>query len=318
MNETNQIKIREIFSILTQGIEVLQYEVDRSTGKSNVHGRIFWIDSDIYRLCIDTYRPTIADRVKGFIPPGVYLRDISEVRAGLDSYHFRKHKKAPVEPTHCLSLVASERTVTVEFPSKFTRDWFYERFILMSNDIIGSTEQLSRRFRLRRTNIGNNSVASRDDIDRFRVLLDRGFEVMHHDRSGVVQKAILSFHGPSNSFVLKPVKSFFLKFFKVEPLRILLDDVSEVRPGSHSYGFVKTNSTDLDNETFALIGTEAVFELQLINTAARDLMVERIYQFIQQYSKQSNNNLNTLDYLVPSSLLNSPIATNQINIEVEP
>ncbi len=88
----------------------------------------------------------------------------------------------------------------------------------MSNDIIGSTEQLSRRFRLRRTNIGNNSVASRDDIDRFRVLLDRGFEVMHHDRSGVVQKAILSFHGPSNSFVLKPVKSSFLKFFKVEPL----------------------------------------------------------------------------------------------------
>lgn len=61
-----------------------------------------------------------------------------------------------------------------------------------------------------------------------------------------------------------------------------------------------------------------MFELQLINTAARDLMVERIYQFIQQYSKQSNNNLNTLDYLVPSSLLNSPIATNQINIEVEP
>lgn len=30
--------------------------------------------------------------------------------------------------------------------------------------------------------------------------------------------------------------------------RILLDDVSEVRPGSHSYGFVKTNSTDLDDE----------------------------------------------------------------------
>jgi hypothetical protein len=59
--------------------------------------------------------------VKGFIPPGVYLRDISEVRAGLDSFHFQKHKKAPVEPTHCLSLVASERTITVEFPSRVIR-----------------------------------------------------------------------------------------------------------------------------------------------------------------------------------------------------
>ena len=28
----------------------------------------------------------------------------------------------------------------------------------------------------------------------------------------------------------------------------MLDDVSEIRPGSHSYGFVKTNSTDLDDE----------------------------------------------------------------------
>lgn len=93
----------------------------------------------------------------------------------------------------------------------------------MNNDIISSTEQSTRRFRLRRVNISRGTGASRDDIDRFRVLLDRGFEVMHHDRSsGSVQKAILSFHGPSNSFLLKPVKSSFLKFFKVEPLVSLL------------------------------------------------------------------------------------------------
>jgi hypothetical protein len=52
MSDTNQIKIREIFSILTQGIEVLQYEVDRATSKSTVHGRIFWIvSSSRLRIC---------------------------------------------------------------------------------------------------------------------------------------------------------------------------------------------------------------------------------------------------------------------------
>lgn len=312
MEATNQIKIREIFSILTQGIEVLQYEVDRITGKSSVNGRILWIDSDIYRLCIDTYRPTIADRVKGFIPPGVYLRDISEVRAGLDSFHFRKHKKAPVESTHCLSLVASERTVTVEFPSKFTRDWFYERFVLMSNDIISSSEAATRRFRFRQPTLPVDS-ATRDDVERFRVLLDRGFEVYHHDRSGKVQKAILSFHGDSNCFLLKPVKAPFLKLFKMEPMRIMLDDVSEIRPGSHSYGFVKTNSTDLDDETFALVGSECVFELQVINSKARDTMVERLYQFIEQYSRSSSSNLSGRDKMLPSSHLMNQM--NEINVE---
>jgi hypothetical protein len=195
--------------------------------------------------------------VKGLIPPGVYLRDISEVRAGLDSYHIQHHQKPPIEATHVLSIVASEKTITVEFPSKFTRDWFHERFILMSNDIISAAEQSSRRFRvMQRERLSLNlssqnhhfTLASRDDLERFRVLLDRGFEVKHHDRSGKVQKAILSFHSPSNSFVLKPSKSSMLKLFRVEPLKIALDDVSEVRPGSHAYGFVKTGSTDMDDE----------------------------------------------------------------------
>jgi hypothetical protein len=87
----------------------------------------------------------------------------------------------------------------------------------MSNDIISLAEKASRRFRVRR-NAHDFNLASRDDIERFRVLLDRGFEVKHHDRSGKIQKAILSFHTPSNSFMLKPVKTSMIKLFRVEPM----------------------------------------------------------------------------------------------------
>lgn len=88
----------------------------------------------------------------------------------------------------------------------------------MSNDIISLAEKASRRFRIRRNVMSDFNLASRDDIERFRVLLDRGFEVKHHERSGKIQKAILSFHSPSNSFMLKPVKTSMIKLFRVEPM----------------------------------------------------------------------------------------------------
>jgi hypothetical protein len=37
-------------------------------------------------------------------------------------------------------------------------------------------------------------------------------------------------------------------------------------------------------QTFAIVGSECVFEIQVINAKARDLMVERIFQFVMQYS----------------------------------
>jgi hypothetical protein len=63
------------------------------------------------------------------------------------------------------------------------------------------------------------SPVRREDAERLRVLLERGFEVLHHDRnSGKVQKAIFTFHGPSNSLMLKPVNTSFLRIFRVELL----------------------------------------------------------------------------------------------------
>ncbi len=60
----------------------------------------------------------MAERAQGKIPPGLYLRDISEVREGADAFHFAKNKTPPKEPDNCLSLVGSELTISLELPSK--------------------------------------------------------------------------------------------------------------------------------------------------------------------------------------------------------
>ena len=75
-------------------------------------------DSDIYRICVDSVRPSMAERAQGKIPPGVYLRDIAEIREGAESFHFTENKSPPRNSNNCLSLVGSEKTISLELPSK--------------------------------------------------------------------------------------------------------------------------------------------------------------------------------------------------------
>lgn len=46
------------------------------------------------------------------------MRDIAEVRGGFDSYDFTKNTNAPTDPDLCLSLIGSERTISLELPGK--------------------------------------------------------------------------------------------------------------------------------------------------------------------------------------------------------
>ena len=60
----------------------------------------------------------MAERARGKIPPGLYLRDVSEIREGADSFHFDQNKHPPTDHDNCLSMVGSERTISLELPSK--------------------------------------------------------------------------------------------------------------------------------------------------------------------------------------------------------
>ena len=67
---------------------------------------------------MDDKRSTLIDRAKGKMSPGLYMRDIAEVRAGFDSFDFKKNTNAPTDPDLCLSLIGSERTISLELPGK--------------------------------------------------------------------------------------------------------------------------------------------------------------------------------------------------------
>ena len=49
------------------------------------------------------------------------MRDIAEVRGGFDTYDFRRNATPPSDPDCCLSLIGSERTISLELPGKVRR-----------------------------------------------------------------------------------------------------------------------------------------------------------------------------------------------------
>lgn len=67
---------------------------------------------------MDNRRPTLSEVQSGKVPPGVYIRDIAEVRVGLDSFDFRSSRDPPVDSDNCFTLIATERTISLELPSK--------------------------------------------------------------------------------------------------------------------------------------------------------------------------------------------------------
>ena len=146
--ERDAVKVREAFAVLAQGLELRVYS-PRQTGvlrasQQAAVNQLVWMDADILRICADSIRPTLVDRALGKIPPGLYLRDISEVREGYSSLDFKKSATPPQDKDRCLALVGSERTICLEMPSKFARDWFLERFRCIVNDVLTDDEKLSR------------------------------------------------------------------------------------------------------------------------------------------------------------------------------
>lgn len=146
----------------------------------------------MYRICIATTRPTVAERLAGKIPPGLYLRDICEVRPGPDSVNFRRNNKPPSEADHCLSLIGTEKTYSIEFPSKFSRDWFHKRFILLVDDVLSPEERSAKRFRL----WAQMAEMTQTDIiqaNQTQGLLQRGVVVVQHMHSGETRDAVLRY-----------------------------------------------------------------------------------------------------------------------------
>lgn len=66
-----------------------------------------------------------------------------------------------------------------------------------------------------------------------------------------------------------------------------IDDISEIREGCHSFGFVRTNSFELDDVGLSIISTGWVFDLQVTDKVTRDLLVNRLHKFIMVLRRRS-------------------------------
>jgi hypothetical protein len=248
MSDSDAIKIREAFSILTQGIEITQYDVNVHTGKQFAASRILWLDSDMYRICIDTTRPTVAERLAGKIPPGLYLRDICEVRPGPDSVNFKRNHKQPSAGDHCLSLIGTEKSYSIEFPSKFSRDWFHKRFILLVDDVLSPEERSAKRFRLW-AHVAEISQLEISQSNSLMQLLQRGIRVLQHCHNGDCREAVLQYQKEGKTLVLTRQFSEGLFVWNRIVTEVMdIDDISEIRVGCHSFGFVRTNNFEIDDQ----------------------------------------------------------------------
>lgn len=207
-------KLFEIFSVLDQGIKLNQYDViDGSKSLKEV-----WMNSEKLRIFIDKSRPSVIQKIQGKISSGIYLRDISDIRKGFLNFLTNREDHDENEKQY-LTIISSESTACLEFPSEFLRDWFFDRFLILFDQILSRDE---KRERLKTSFLYNplklillTSVGALEEdyvrspdvksAHRCRNALLTGFQVLHHDKqTQIVYRCILGLDQESNCFNLTP------------------------------------------------------------------------------------------------------------------
>lgn len=119
-------------------------------------------------------------------------------------------------------------------------------------------------------------------------VLRRGIQIKVHHPSSKIYDAMLTYDSAKDALVVTPTTttSLFLRFSSPKVVSLSVQDVAEVRPGIHSIGFVRTNSTDKGSDCLSLIGTECTIDIQLTNEGARDVFIEKLRILV--YHIQSN------------------------------
>ena len=236
-------------------------------------------DVDMLRICIAKKRPPISEKNKGKIPHGLYIRDIAEVRPGTLSNDFNKNSYQPHSEDSCFSVIGSETTLSLELPNKFTRDWFLERILLISDDVKSPEERKaieSRRW-------GPNPKMSPPDVSvakHVMSLLLRGVQVIIHHPSSRVVKGVLSYDQNYHTVVATPTERSLFGFGLATAESLSVHDIADIRPGCHSLGFVRTkcNKAEL---CLSLIATAGTLNFQFSSEEVRNTFATKLRLFLQ-------------------------------------
>ena len=96
------------------------------------------------------------------------------------------------------------------------------------------------------------------------------------------------FFESSNRIEVQPLeRSIFA--FRQKNMGLQINDIAEIRPGTHSVGFVRSSSTDKQGECLSIIGSECTIDIQLATNKARDLLAHKLKLFIDSWSYANEN-----------------------------
>jgi hypothetical protein len=118
LSEDQMVLVEEGMKVLLQGVEMIHYDISASETQKR---KVVWVDAEIHRICVYYAKPeekNAKDIEKGKVCPGIYFRDLSEVRLGYGCYDFMEDADPPENEDQCLALIGSERSICLELPSK--------------------------------------------------------------------------------------------------------------------------------------------------------------------------------------------------------
>ena len=299
VNTEQVLMVKEAYAILIQGIMVVRYDPHLIKDKAK---QILWLDTDLMRLCIAPERivipssasspySTMTTTTAPIIPYGLYFKDIAEIIPGITCYNFKANKLKPVSSDYCFSIIGSECCISVEFPSKFTRNWFILRFGCVINDILSPDERIERaswKLAIQREIVESELEEARHLV----TVMKRGIQLIHHHKSGNIYNSILTYDEENQTLIVTPTETrLFGLLTAANPTNMTTGHVAALRLGTHSFSFIKTNSTSKWRVCMSIIGSEGSLDLEFSNENARNIFAAKSRSFM--YYIQTNSLFHT-------------------------
>mmetsp|Transcript_796 Transcript_796/g.2703 ORF Transcript_796/g.2703 Transcript_796/m.2703 type:complete len:498 (+) Transcript_796:103-1596(+) len=254
--------------LLEKGAQCIKFNYNGGYPKSE---RIVWLtedeDHNVARICVGSRGEYQRRESIGFSQKGVTVTDIADVRKGASTYAIRIAAE-DADPERCLSIVGSERTLDLMMLDKATRDTLYEALLVY---VDASVPEDTKRTRQRETwalrvyptlaalsSPIRLSMADVVEVARFRDILAQGIGCDFLEPQAVVG----GFRRTTGVIWLDTARQrLFLLPDKVEGVAptahgVDVNDVSEVRPGRSSMGFLRMGNDAEEDIYITIIGSE--------------------------------------------------------------
>lgn len=106
---------------------------------------------------------------------------------------------------------------------------------------------------------------------------------MHHHPNGKTILSDLFFLEDSARFEVVPAENDGV--FNKKNIGLQLGDITEIRPGTHSLGFIRTDSSERQAECMSLIGSENCIDFQVPTNKGRDMLLHKLVLFVESWGR---------------------------------